>query len=134
MQDFLVKKHNKKEFYETFVKWSEMHQFPTISDLVLPENVFVCYNEDNEAIYSCWFYYTDSKLAWIAFPMSNKKIPYNKRDKGLDFLFKHIIDYSKKKKMKSIITTSSTNEVINSMSRVGFKEADMNINQYIKTL
>lgn len=134
MQNFLVKKHSKSEFYDTFIKWSDMHKFPRVNELVLPENVFVCYNEDDEAVYSCWFYFTDSKLAWIAFPMSNKEVAYNKRDKGLDFLFKHIIKYAKNKKMHSIITTSSTKEVIHSMSRVGFVEADLNVNQYLKVI
>jgi len=43
---FLVKRHSKSEFYETFSKWLFNHNFPIINEILLPENVFVCYNEE----------------------------------------------------------------------------------------
>ena len=43
---FLVKRHSKPEFYETFSKWLFNHNFPIINEILLPENVFVVYSED----------------------------------------------------------------------------------------
>ena len=131
---YLVKKQAKSDFYEIFERWSNLHKFPLMSKEILPENAFVCYNEDDDPIYSVWFYHTDSKLAWTAFPMSNKNIRYNKRERGLDFLFNYVNKYAKKKGYLSLITTSNTKEVISSLEKNGFLEADMNVNQYVKKL
>jgi hypothetical protein len=60
--EFIVHKHSKAEFYPIFCKWLEGHNFPEISDLILPENVFICY-ADEVPIYCIWLYRTDSKLA-----------------------------------------------------------------------
>lgn len=131
---FEIKKHQKLEFYETFVKWCNQHKFPRISEEVLPENVFVCYNEDEIPVYCVWFYYTDSKLAWLAFPVSNNKIDYKKRKFGFDFLMIQIANYAKKKNIKMLFTTSSTESVVNSLDKAGFVQGDLNVNQYFLVL
>lgn len=132
--EFIVRKHNKSEFYETYLQWSDDHKFPRVSDLVLPENIFVCYNDDEIPIYSIYFYHTDSKLGWLAFPISNKNVAYNKRNGGLKTLFERVVQYAKNKGYKSLITTSSTKEVISVMNEIGFIEGDINVNQYLRIL
>lgn len=130
---FLVKRHSKSEFYETFAKWLFNHNFPIINEILLPENVFVVYNEDI-SIYCMWFYFTDSKLAWLAFPASNNNIAYKKRDGGLRFLLSHIENYAKKKGIKMLFTTSDTESVVKVLTTSDFSEGDLKVNQYFKRL
>jgi hypothetical protein len=81
-----------------------------------------------------WFYFTDSKLAWLAFPASNNKIAYKKRDGGLRFLLNHIENYAKKKGIKMLFTTSNTESVVKVLTTSDFLEGDVNVSQYFKKL
>ena len=130
---FSVKRYDKSDFYETFSKWLLNHKFPLINDLVLPENVFVC-SVDEVPCYCIWIYFTDSKLAWIAFPASNPNVSYKKRVNGLSYLINYVCDYAKKKKILSIITTSGTESVIESLIKNQFEIGDRNINHYTRKL
>jgi len=132
--DFTVQKIQKKDFYATFTKWCEAHKFPEVSDKVLPENCFVCFNGENQAVYSMWFYHTDSGMAHIGWPVSNKEVPFNKRDGGLDFLMNHIVKYGKRKNYSVLFTTTNTKEITNVLEKNGFVNGDMNVNQKYKIL
>ena len=127
---FEVKKHSKEEFYEIFSKWLDLHHFPRINKEVLPENCFVCYKNDLP-IYSFWVYYTDSKLMWIAFPASNKNVNYKKRLGGMEFLLEHIKEYAKRKGIITLFTTSSTESIIESLTKSGFEIGDTNVNHMV---
>lgn len=131
--NYTVKQHSKNEFYPIYCKWLEGHNFPAISELVLPENVFVFYSDDVPC-YCIWLYFTDSKLCWIAFPASNKNVNFKKREKGLEFLMNHVLSYCKKKKIKMVLTTSNTSPVIESLKNSGFETGDQGVNHYYKIL
>lgn len=120
---FSVKKHSKEEFYDIFCKFLETQKFPLISKEVLPENCFVCYVDDIPC-YSIWVYFTDSKLAWLSFPASNKNVSYNKKRGGLDYLMNYVCDYLKRKKILTAFTTSSTENVMISLEKNGFEKGD----------
>lgn len=130
---FTVKKETKKDFYPTYCKWLETHNFPAISDLLLPENVFVLY-ADEVPCYCIWVYFTDSKLCWIAFPASNKNVNFKKRTGGMEFLLDEVLKYCKRKKIKMVITTSGTESIMNSLLNSGFSVGDQGVNHYIKTI
>jgi len=130
---FVVKKRSKAEFYDIFSGWLDLHHFPRINDLVLPEFCFVAYVDDLP-IYSCWFYFTNSKLAWLAFPASNKNISFKKREGGLEFLFEHISRYAKKKGIITLFTTSGTDEIIKPLLKNGFEIGDVGVSHFIKKL
>jgi len=132
--NFMVKKHSKLEFFDTFIKWCDEHKFPRANQELLPENVFVCYNEDDIAIYCIWFYFTDAKLAWLAFPCSNKKVAFKKRDFGFEYLINQVSEYAKKKGIKLLFTTSNTGSVVDVLLKTGYNEGDLNVTQYFKQL
>lgn len=132
--NFTVKKHSKSEFYDTFIKWCDEHKFPRANPELLPENIFVCYNEEEQPIYCIWFYFTDSKLAWLAFPVSNKKIAFKKRELGFAYLMNQVENYAKRKGIKLLFTTSGTDSVIDVLTKSGFEEGDKNVTQYFKTV
>ena len=131
---FEVKQLNRKEFYPTFCKWLFEHNFPAISDAILPENVFVCHS-DGLPIYAIWFYFTDSKsLAWLGWPVSNKNINFKKRDGGMEFLLEYVSNYAKKKKISLLFTTSNTEGVISPLLKNGFLIGDTKVNHYLKNI
>jgi hypothetical protein len=131
--DYIVQKHSRADFYGTFSEWLEQHSFPQINELVLPNNVFVCYSE-GIPIYCIWLYFTDSKLCWVAFPASNKNVNYKKRIGGMEFLLDSVSRYCKRKKIVTIITTSNTDSVIKPLLNSGFELGDSNVNHYIKKI
>lgn len=131
--EYIVRKHNKSEFYKIFVKWLETHKFPIITDLWLPENVFVCYI-DEVPCYCIWFYHNDAKLAHIGWPASNKNISYRKKQGGFDFLLNYVENYAKRKGYVTLFTTSNTESVINVLDKSGYVIGDKNVNHYFKIL
>jgi len=133
--NFQVKKHSKEEFYNEFCRLLDLHKFPRINDKVLPEIAFAVYNEEGVILYSFWFYFTSSKgLAWLAFPVSNKNIPFKKREGALEFLLEHISNYAKRKGIITLFTTSGTEGVIQPLLKNGFDLGDQSVNHYIKTI
>lgn len=130
---FHVQKHSKEDFYDIFSAWLITQSFPLINKEILPENVFVCYI-DEVPCYSVWIYFTDSKLAWLAFPASNKNVNYKKKQGGLKFLFNYVCDYLKKKNMITAFTTSGTESVIKALGETGFEIGDSNISHFIRKL
>jgi hypothetical protein len=131
--EFIVHKHSKAEFYPIFCKWLEGHKFPIVSDLLLPQNVFICYS-DGVPIYCIWLYFTDSKLAWLAYPASNKNVNYKKKIGGIDFLIESVLKYCKRKNILSVITTSNTQEIINPLLKSGFITLDTEVSHYLKKI
>lgn len=130
---YTVKKHSKNEFYETYKSFLEQHKFPILNSEILGENIFVCYREE-VPIYAMPFWFTDSKVCVIAFVVSNKKVSYNQKKGGLDFLISEIIKYAKRKKLKTIYSTTKTESVIESFKNNGFIHGDLDSSQFFKTL
>lgn len=131
--EFIVHKHSKAEFYPIFCKWLEGHKFPIVSSLILPENVFICY-ADEVPIYCIWLYFTDSKLAWLAWPASNKNVNYKKKIGGMEFLLESVLKYCKRKKILTVITTSGTQTIIDPLLKVGFDLGDSAVNHYTRKI
>ena len=131
--EFVVKKHNKSEFYAIFCKWLETHKFPIVSDLWLPENVFVCY-ADEIPCYCIWFYHNDAKLAHIGFPTSNKNVNYKKKQGGLQHLLEYVEKYAKRKGYVTLFTTSNTESVVSTLEKCEYILGDKNVNHFFKIL
>lgn len=131
--NYTVKKHSKLDFYPTYSKWVEGHNFPLVSDLILPENVFVVYNGE-VPIYCIWVYFTDSRLSWVAFPASNKNVNYKQKIGGMEFLLKEVTKYCKRKKILMMITTSNTESINEALLKADFVVGDKGVNHFYKTL
>lgn len=131
--EFVVKKHNKSEFYAIFCKWLETHKFPIVSDLWLPENVFVCYTNEIPC-YCIWFYHNDAKLAHIGFPASNKNVNYKKKQGGLQHLLEYVEKYAKRKGYVTLFTTSNTESVVSTLEKCEYILGDKNVNHFFKII
>ena len=121
--EFVVKKHSKKEFHPTYAKWLESQNFPYIAPEVLPENVFVCYVYEIPC-YCIWFYHSDSRMAQLGWPASNKNVNYKTKQGAFKFLYERVSAYAKKKKYLRLFTTSATQSVIDAMLEAGYVEGE----------
>jgi len=130
--EFSVKRHNKLDFHDTYVKWLESQNFPYIAKEVLPENVFVCYVGDIPC-YCIWFWHTDSKMCHVGFPASNKNVNIKTKKGAFRYLFEQVSKYAKRKKYLRIFTTSATQSVIDAMLEAEYVEGEP-CNHYFKIL
>ena len=127
--DLKVLLHEKSEFYPTYVKWCEMHDFPPMIFDCLPNTVFVCYSL-NVPVYCVWLWNTDSGICWIGFLTSNKQVEYTQREGGIALLIEESKIYAKSVGYNSLFITSGDEIIIKELEKSGFVEADVNINQY----
>lgn len=130
--DFKVTVEPKELFYETYENWCATREFPAININQI-DSVFVCFNGDT-AIYSCFFWNTNSTFCVIGFPFSNPHAPYKKKKGGMKFMFDEIARIAKEGGYEIIWTTSDTDRVIEGLTESGFKVADTKVDQYYRSL
>jgi len=122
----------KEEFYPTYENWCAMKGFPCMPIRQI-DTVFVCFLK-GVAVYSCFFWNTNSTFAVVGFPFSNPHVPYEEKKGGLSYLFSRIALAAKAGGYEILWTTSDTPRVIESMLENGFKVADTKVDQYYKRL
>lgn len=132
MEDLEVVVEPIESFYETYQNWCSVRKFPCIPIRQI-DSVFVCF-KGSIAIYSCFFWNTNSTFGVVGFPFSNPHVPYDNKKGGMKFLFDEISRISKEAGYEIIWTTSDTPRVIESMIESGFKVADTQVDQYYKRL
>ena len=132
---FTLKIEKREEFYPIYVKWCKLHGFPEITSAWFPENAFVAYKNDI-ACHGIWFWNTDSALALVGYPISNKEADSEFKKGGLDFLYQEVEKYAKKEGYVSICTYSHNERptVIESLKNNGYLVGDTNVVNLIKIL
>ena len=128
-----VRKIKTKDFYETAKLWWKSHGFPIVHISLLPVYVFVV-SDNNDDLYCCFFYNTDSALAYLAYPISNIKIDKEKRNGALEYLFNEIEKHARKDGYYLMYTTSYIPAVMKALEKTGYKEGDVLVNQFFKEL
>lgn len=130
--NFKVTLEPKEAFYPTYENWCAMRNFPCIPIRQI-DSVFVCFKGD-VAIYSCFFWNTNSTFCVIGFPFSNPHVKYEDKKGGLEFMFEEMSKVAKDGGYEIMWTTSDTGRVIEGMTGAGFKVADTKVDQYYKRL
>jgi hypothetical protein len=133
MNIFTVSIKSTKNFYSTAVAWSTENKFPVVAIENLGKKVFVCY-QNGTPIYSIFLWDTDSNMALIGFPLSNRSIPYTFRKGGLAFLLKEATPILAEMGYTKIWTTSGTPRIMEALEEEKYLNADPNVNVYIKIL
>lgn len=129
-----VIKYKTEDLYEQIHEWCRGNSFPEVTLGLLPPTTFVCFNHNDEPIYSICYYNTDSNIAWLGWELGNPNVKHKDKIGGLDFLIEEVSKYSKESGYRFIQTISGTKSVINSLLNNNFIVADENINQYFKIL
>jgi hypothetical protein len=130
--EFQVTVEPKEDFYPTYENWCAIREFPCIP-LRQIDTVFVCF-KNSVAVYSCFFWNTNSTFGVTGFPFSNPHVPYEEKKGGLTYMFDKISLTAKRGGYEILWTTSDTPRVIESMLENGFKVADTKVDQYYKRL
>lgn len=137
-----VRQESTEDFYNTVKDWwnnksilyeGKRISYPIIPIPILPKTVFIVSN-DGEDLYCMFFYHTDSRLAWIAYPTSNPFVEKAKREGALDYLTLEVEKYAKEEGYYLLFTTSPVKPVQDCLMRVGFVVGDETVNQYYKQL
>lgn len=118
-----VRKLWKGEFYNTYSRWLQAHNFPVIEFDRLPQVFFVVF-EDEIPLYAMPFYETDSVIALIAFMASNKSIEYSKRKEGKQVLLNGISEYAKGNGYLQLFSPTDSEIVIEALEENGFVLAE----------
>lgn len=128
---FSVKKENTAQVYDMLCEWWKAKKFPSYPLELLPETTFVCYIGDTP-IYSVCQYLTDSKIVWLAWPLTNSDVPLFEKQGGLEYLFSEAEKSSKEQGFKLAFTTSGTAAVIDALLLNDYVVGDEQINHYWK--
>lgn len=129
----IIGQYNKTEVYEGLCEWWEKHKFPVLDIDFLPETFFTV-EVGEEVLYGMFVYRTDSKLAWIAFPISNPDLTKEEKKGGLEFLINGITEILKESGFKYIFTTSPLPVVQEALLNTGFNLGDEKANHYLKKI
>lgn len=121
------------DYYETARSFWKKHSFPPPHISFLPVNVFVVSRDGND-LYCCFFYHTDSALAWLAYPISNPEIPKEKRVGALNFLILEMEKYAKEKGYYLMFTTSPVKPVQDTLLSLGYNEGDVSVSHFFKNI
>lgn len=133
MNNLKFRLENKFDYYPTIAKWYEEHNFPVISFDITPESLFVVSNETKD-LYCVPIHITDSTLAYIAFPVSNKNATKEEKEGAFTRLLAYaeetlgILGYT------TFVTTSDTPVLMKMFAEAGYEESEKNVTYYIKNL
>ena len=132
---FTYQIQSREKFYPTYNEWCEAHGFPTIPSSWLPEKVFIAYKDDIPT-HSCFFWETDSALALIGFPCSNKLADKEVKEGGLEYLYAVMCEYAKSKHYQSISTYSHSERptILSALKANNFVIGDVDVINLIKHL
>lgn len=87
---------------------------------VLPTNGYIVPN-----IAVGFLYKTDSSAAFLDFFISNKEIPYEKRQEAFDEIARQLISRAKELGFTTVVGTTSSTGMMNRCERFGFKLQDV---------
>jgi hypothetical protein len=88
--------------------------------------------ENNKPVAACWLYpIAGSELCWVGFPIADKNIDKELRNKALDFIFHGLHEHARSLGYKYIITTTNLEHVKKRLENYGYVKGDENITQYV---
>ena len=113
--------------------WTEWNWTPPTKDM-LPENgkcgIMVTSNGEN--VCAGFVYFTNSKMAWIEFIVSNKNYKESDRGQCIEFLINVLSELAKDKGFNYIYTSIKNQHLIKKYENCGFKKGDNNCQELIK--
>jgi len=124
---------HKETYYGTLVGFWKEWGFPVLPITALPESIYVV-SQDGIDLYAVPVYETNSSIAWIGFPTSNKLSPKELRAGALGELLKFIEGRVLEKGFELLLTTSDTPKLMESFIASGFEPSDEGVTFYTKRI
>jgi len=129
-KNWVARLDNADNFYNTMQEWAKAHDFNTFPRFFMPWDIFVL-SENNNDVY-CVSLYVADHIAFLCFPLSNKKIKHSPY--GLSFLYETIDKYCNYLNIKVLITTAGVDNYKRFLEKNNWKETNLkDEDYYIKT-
>ena len=104
---------NKNDYYDRLVDWWVLQSFTVIDIDNLPNKIFVVsHNKTSEDLYAIPLYETNSNIAWIGFPTSNRNAKKEYKEGAFNYLLDKIETCCQLMGFSVLFTTSGTDRVI----------------------
>lgn len=118
--------------YEIACGWWKFWKFPAPPIDFLPVNMICAYNE-NEPVCIGFLYYTDSKIAWLEFIVSNNKANKEDRARGIEMILSSARILADALGFGAIFTTSK-NQSLNSKLEKKYTKTDVGVTHFIERI
>lgn len=134
---FKFKVESRDTYYDKLCQWWREHKFPVMPKSSVPTRIFVVYVEEgrkNIDLYALPVWLSDSDMAWLGFPTSNRNAPTMLKEGALEFLMDKLETCLRYEGVGTIITTSDTPKLMQLFKGSGFTESDQGTNYYTKQI
>lgn len=123
--------------YDTILTpwWESWNWTPPTKDS-LPENGCggIMVSHEGRDICAGFMYFTNSKMAWLEFIVSNKEYKEKNRKEAIEFLINYLSAIAKDKGFMYIYTSLKSTPLIKRYENCGFIGGDANCKELIKIL
>ncbi len=111
--------------YDMLSPWYKWHRFPQPPKDCLPNNGLggIMITKDGIDIVAGYLYFTNSKMTWLEFIVSNPKYKENDRKEAIEFLINELSEIAKSKGFSVVFTSVKKEGLINRYLACGFTDA-----------
>ncbi len=124
------------EDYSELLRWWSAWRFPAPPQDCLPNNgtggIMVCKNSVN--IVAGFLYFTNSKLCWMEFIVSNPKYKEDDRKEAIRFLIDELGHIAKSRGFKAVFTSVKNQHLIKHYEDCGYKKGSNNTYEMVLSL
>lgn len=129
---FRVVSVNLEQDYPDLEKWWKDWGWPPFPKEFLPQGVMVKYGDDK--VCAVFLYETNTPICWVENYISNKVLPKEVRDEGLNLLIETALEIAKDKGFKVVMSAVKHNNLSKRLMSKGFIESDTGLTNYIRVL
>lgn len=125
---------NESDYDSKLVGWWEEWGWIPPSKEMLPENskCGVMISSNDEDVCAGFLYFTNSKMAWIEYIVSNKNYKKNDRAECIEMLINVLSKLAKEKGFNYIYASIKNTHLIKKYEKCGFIKGDGNCQELIK--
>lgn len=125
-----------QEDYETLCDWWTWHRFPIPHKDFLPQNGTggIMVTKDGTNICAGFIYFTNSKLAWAEYVVSNPDYRESDRQEAIIHLIATLTDLARKKGYKAVFTSLKNQSLIQYYEACGYTKGSNNTTEMIISL
>lgn len=134
--EFNIRLLNDSDYDNTLVNWWKDWEWAAPAKEYLPENGIGGFmvSKGNVDICAGFIYFTNSKLAWSEFIISNKNYKEEDRSQAIEYLIDTICLSAKDAGYLSIWTCVYNENLVKKYENCGFKKTDSSATEMIKVL
>ena len=124
------------DYDNILAKWWEQWKWTPPAKDMLPENGTGGIIVSNKGVDICagFIYFTNSKMAWIEYVVSNRDYKESDRSEAIELLINTLCILVREKGFKYIYTSLKSQPLVNKYEKCGFSKGDSNCQEMIKIL